>query len=77
MEVMLHDIWIGKAVAKDGQEAGAIADVVTAAAKEEMSFIDYGIAQANGSAAKLEIVARLANVQQAADSRRLLRNWGR
>jgi hypothetical protein len=77
LEVALHGLRVDVAVTKENQESNAIGAVVTFNAEEEMAFLDYGMARANGSAAKLEVVARLANLQQSFDTRRLLRKWGR
>jgi hypothetical protein len=77
MKVILHSINVDASTAMECRECGAIGDVITTAAEAEMGFLDYGMARAGGSAAKLEVVARLANLQQNIDTGRILLKFGR
>lgn len=60
----------------DRIDAQAIADVTKGALEEELAVLDWGLAQAAGSPAKAELVARLVGQQSRIDSARIARRFG-
>lgn len=77
LEVFEHGLLTAVGVQKEMMDSQALGDVLTCALEEEMSLLDYGVARANGSAAKLELVARKVEMMSAIDNRRILRRYGR
>lgn len=60
----------------DRIDSEAIADVTKGAIEEELSVLDYGLDQAGGSAAKIELVSRLVGIQSRIDAARIARRFG-
>ena len=60
----------------DRLDSQAIADASRAALEEEMDLLDYGLARAGTSAAKIELVARHVNRLATIDDRRITRRFG-
>jgi succinate dehydrogenase/fumarate reductase flavoprotein subunit len=60
----------------DRLDSQAIADASRAALEEEMDLLDYGLARAGTSAAKIELVARHVNRMAIIDDRRITRRFG-
>jgi hypothetical protein len=58
------------------QDTQAIADASRTALTEEMDLLDYGLARAGGSAAKIELVARAVQRMAAIDDRQIIRRFG-
>lgn len=61
---------------KDRADTEALADATRAALDEELVLLDYGLARANGSAAKVELVSRHVERLAAIDDRRIRRRFG-
>jgi hypothetical protein len=57
-------------------DSQAVADAARAALKEEIDLLEYGMARAGGSAAKIELVARTVERLAAIDDRRITRRFG-
>jgi len=77
LEVYRHSVAVAVAVEIDRIDSQGIADVITTATEEELNFLDYGMARANGSGAKAELVARKANMLSAINNTRIARRFGR
>jgi hypothetical protein len=60
----------------DRIDSQAIADVTRTALDEEMSVLDWGMAQAGDSLAKAELVSRKVAMQSKIDSDRIARRFG-
>jgi hypothetical protein len=59
------------------QTCYALTDVITTATEEELRFLDYGMAMAGTSAAKLELVARKVNLLSSLNNGSITRQFGR
>lgn len=57
-------------------DAQALSDVVRTALEEELAVLDWGLAQAAGSAAKTELVSRKVDLQSRLNSARIARRFG-
>jgi hypothetical protein len=57
-------------------DAKALADVARTALDEEMSVLDWGLEQAQGSAVKAELVSRMVAMQSRIDNDRIARRFG-
>jgi len=77
LAVYHHGLEMAVATELDRQDSQAIADVITTATEEELRFLDYGLAMANGSTAKVELVARKSNLLSNINNRRIARRFGR
>jgi len=75
--VFRHGLQTAVATELDRLDSQAIADVITTATEEELRFLDYGLALANGSAAKAELVARKAHLLSQINNARIVRRFGR
>ena len=60
----------------DRIDTQALSDVVKTALEEELSILDWGLEQANGSAAKAELVARMVSLQSRINNSRIARRFG-
>jgi uncharacterized protein YqeY len=60
----------------DRIDSAAIADVTKGALEEEMSVLDWGLAQTGGSQAKAELVSRMVAQQSKIDMGRIARRFG-
>ena len=60
----------------DRIDSQAVADASRTALEEEMDLLDYGMARAGTSAAKLDLVARHVNRMAIIDDRRITRRFG-
>lgn len=60
----------------DRIDSQAIADVTKGALEEELAVLDWGLAEAAGSAAKAELVSRLVGQQSRIDAARIGRRFG-
>jgi hypothetical protein len=57
-------------------DAQALSDVVRTSLEEEFCNLDWGLEQAGGSAAKVELVARKVAIQSKINSDRIYRHFG-
>jgi hypothetical protein len=60
----------------DRLDSQAVADASRTALDEEVDLLDYGLAQAGGSAAKVALVARHVERLAAINDRRITRRFG-
>jgi hypothetical protein len=60
----------------DRIDSQAVADASRAALDEEVDLLDYGLARAGTSGAKIELVARHVNRLATIDDRRITRRFG-
>jgi hypothetical protein len=60
----------------DRLDSQAIADASRAALDEEVDLLDYGLSRANGSAAKVALVARHVERLATINDRRITRRFG-
>jgi hypothetical protein len=60
----------------DIMDSQAVADASRAALEAEVGLLEYGLARAGGSAAKIELVARHVERMAAINDRRLNRRFG-
>jgi hypothetical protein len=77
LEVYRHSLETAVNVEIDRIDSHAIGDVITFATEEELNYLDYGLARANGSAAKAELVARKTNLLSSINNTRISRRFGR
>lgn len=61
---------------KDRQDAEAAADASRTSLEEELNLLDYGMARAGQSAARLELVSRHVERLSAINNRRISRRFG-
>lgn len=76
LEIFTHSLHARYLAECERIDAEALADVVRTALDEELSVLDYGLAQAAGSQAKAELVSRLVSMQSKIDSARIARRFG-
>jgi hypothetical protein len=60
----------------DRLDSQALADASRASLDEEVDLLDYGLARAGGSAAKVELVARHVQRMATINDRRITRRFG-
>lgn len=60
----------------DRIDSQATADAVRAALEAELDLLDFGMARAGRSAARLELVSRKVDLQSATNNQRLRRHFG-
>ena len=77
LDLYRHRLGIAVKTERDRMDLQAIGDVITTATEEELNFLDYGMAMANGSATKRELVARKANMMSAINNTLITRRYGR
>jgi hypothetical protein len=76
LEVFEYGLRAAVGAQKDMLDSEALGDVMTCALKEELDFLDYVIARANGSAAGLELGTRMAELMSKINNRRISRRFG-
>jgi hypothetical protein len=77
LTVLRHGLQAAVATEIDRLDSHAIADVITTATEEELRFLDYGLALADGSAAKAELVVRKVQLLSQINNSRIARRFGR
>jgi len=60
----------------DRIDGEALAEVVKASLDEELSLLDWGLSEAAGSPAKVELVSRKVSLLSDGNSRRIVRHFG-
>jgi hypothetical protein len=77
LEVLYHGLAAGVRTECEIHDAIATADVMRTSLDEELQLLDWGLHQANGSAAKTELLARKVNMLSSINNRRIARRFGR
>jgi riboflavin biosynthesis pyrimidine reductase len=77
LEIHSRSLQTAVATEIDRMDSQAIADVITTATEEEVRFLKYGLALADGSAAATELIVRKANLMSNLNNRRIARRFGR
>lgn len=76
LEVFRYGLQARARAEMDRIDTQALSDVLRCSLDEEVALLDWGIAQANGSAAKAELVARKVAMQSGINNSRIARRFG-
>ncbi len=74
-EVLKHGLRAWVVCKKDEIDSQTIRDAVETAFDEEVSFYDHGLAAADGSVAKQELLARKLEILSRSNNRRIIRRF--
>lgn len=75
-EVLRYALRAWVVTQKDQIDSQTLRDAVEAAFDEEIDFYDHGMARANGSMTKQELLARKLEILSQLDNRRISRRFG-
>jgi hypothetical protein len=75
-EVLRHGLRAWVVTQKDQIDSQTVRDAVETAFDEEVDFYDHGIACADGSLTKQELLARKLDILSRSNNRRILRRFG-
>jgi hypothetical protein len=76
LDIFRHGLATRTRAEFDRQDAEAAADASRASLEEELDLLDYGMARAGQSAAKLELVSRHVERLSTINNRRITRRFG-
>lgn len=76
LEIFQHELDARFKTECDRIDSQAVADVLQTALEEEFRLIDVGLAAANGSPAKAELLARKVELLANVNNRRIARRFG-
>jgi hypothetical protein len=76
LDIFRHGLVVQRRAEYDRQDAQAVADASHTSLDLELDLLDYGMARAGQSAARLELVARHVERLAASNNRRITRRFG-
>jgi hypothetical protein len=77
MDTYRHGLEAAMKAEFDRQDGQAVSDAIRSSLDEELDLLEWGLHRAEGSTAKIELVARKVNMLSQLNDRRLTRRFSR